>query len=44
MSISTPTLMVNNPLQMGPQQDQQQHPPPQILPADQHANSPIRHN
>ena len=28
MSISTPTLMVNNPLQTGPQQGQQQHPPP----------------
>ena len=44
MSMSTPTLMVNNPLQTGPQQGQQQHPPPQIPPANQHANSPIRHN
>ena len=44
MSISTPTLMVNNPLQTGPQQGQQQHPPPQIPPANQHKNSPIRHN
>ena len=44
MSISTPTLMVNNPLQTGPQQGQQQHPPPQIPPASQPANSPIRHN
>ena len=26
MGISTPTLMVNNQLQMGPQQGQQQHP------------------
>ena len=42
MSISTPTLMVNKPLQTGPQQDQQQHAPPQI--PNQPANSPIRHN
>ena len=28
MSISTPMLMVNNPLPSGPQQGQQQHPPP----------------
>ena len=44
MSISTPMLMVNNPLQTGPQQGQQQHPPPQILPPNQLANSPKRHN
>ena len=44
MGISTPTLMVNNQLQMGPQQGQQQHPSPQIPPVNQHANSPIRHN
>ena len=44
MDISTPTLMVNNPLQMGPQQGQQQHPSPQIPPVNQNANSPIRHN
>ena len=44
MSISTPTLMANNPLQTGPQQGQQQHPPPQIPPANQSANFPIRHN
>ena len=44
MGISTPTLMVNNQLQMGPQQGQQQHPSPQIPPENQHANSPIRHN
>ena len=44
MSISTLTLMVNNLLQTGPQQGQQQHPSPQIPPANQHANSPIRHN
>ena len=44
MSISTPTLMVNNPLQPGPQQGQQQHPPPQIPPPNQPAKSPIRHN
>ena len=37
-------LMVNNPLQTGPQQGQQQHPPPQLLPPNQPANSPIRHN
>ena len=44
MGISTPTLMVNNPLQMGPQQGQQQHPSPQIPPTNQHVNSPRRHN
>ena len=44
MSISTPTLMVNNPLQSGPQQGQQQHQPPQIPPQNWPANSPIRHN
>ena len=32
--------MVNKPLQSGPQQGKQQHPPPQIHPT----NSPIRHN
>ena len=32
--------MVNNQLQMGPQQGQQQHPSP----VSQHASSPIRHN
>ena len=36
--------MVNNQLQMGPQQGQQQHPSPQIPPVSQHTNSPIRHN
>ena len=44
MSISTPMLMINNPLQTGPQQGQQQHPPPQIPPPNQPTNSPIRHN
>ena len=44
MGISTPTLMVNNQLQMGPQQGQQQHQSPQIPSVNQHANSPIRHN
>ena len=44
MSISTPSLMVNSPLQTGPQQGQQQHSPPKIPPANQPANSPIRHN
>ena len=44
MSMSTPTLMVNNPLQSGPQQGQQQHPPPPIPPPNQPINSPIRHN
>ena len=44
MSISTPMLMVNNPLQSGPQQGQQQHPSPQVPPQNQPANSPIRHN
>ena len=43
VAISTLTLMVNNQLQMGPQQGQQQHPSPQIPPVSQHANSPIRH-
>ena len=36
--------MVNNPLQSGPQQGQQWHPPPQIPPPNQLTNSPIRHN
>ena len=44
MGISTPTLMVKNPLQTGPQQGKQQHPLPQIPPANQHANPPIRHD
>ena len=44
VGISTPTLMINNKLQMGPQQGQQQHPTPQIPPVSQQANSPIRHN
>ena len=44
VGISTPTLMVNNQLQMGPQQGQQQHPSPQIPSVSQHTNSPIRHN
>ena len=44
MGISTPTLMVNNQLQMDPQQGQQEHPSPQIPPVNQHASSPIRHN
>ena len=44
MGISTPTLMVNNPLQTGPQQSQQQHPSPQSPPANQHINPPIRHD
>ena len=45
MNISTPTLMVNNSLQLGPQQgNQQQHLPPQIPPTNQPTNSPIRHN
>ena len=44
MSISTPTLMVNNPLQSGPQLSKQQHLPPQIPPPNQPTNSPIRHN
>ena len=44
VGISTPTLMVNNQLQMGPQQGQQQHPSPQIPPVSQQANSLIRHN
>ena len=39
VGISTPTLMVNNQLQMGPQQGQQEIPP-----VSQHANSPIKHN
>ena len=42
--ISTPTLMINNQLQMGPQQGQQWHPSPQAPPVSQQANSPIRHN
>ena len=44
VGIPTPTLMVNNQLQTGPQQGQQQHPSPQIPPVSQQANSPIRHN
>ena len=44
MDISTPTLMINNQLQMGTQQGQQQHPSSQIPPVNQYANSPIRHN
>ena len=36
--------MVNDQLQMGPQQGQQQHPSPPIPPVSQQANSPIRHN
>ena len=44
VGISTPTLMVNNQLQTGPQQGQQQHLSPQIPPVSQHTNSPIRHN
>ena len=44
VGISTPTLMVNNQLQTGPQQGQQQHPSPQTPPVSQHTNSPIRHN
>ena len=45
MNISTPTLMVNNPLQSGPQQGkQQQHLPPQIPPPICPTNSPIRHS
>ena len=39
MNMSIPIPMVNNPLQSGPQQGQQQHPPP-----NQPADSPIRHN
>ena len=41
MNMSTPRLMVNNPLQSGPQQGKQQHPPP---PPIHPANYPIRHN
>ena len=41
MNTSTPMLMVNNPLQSGPQQGKQQHPPP---PPIHPTNSPIRHN
>ena len=44
MGISTPTLMINNQIQTGPQQGQQQHPSPQIPPVNQHTNSPTRHN
>ena len=36
VGISTPTLMVNNQLQTGLQQDQQQHPSPCIPPVSQH--------
>ena len=42
VGISTPTLMVNNqPLQTGPQ-GQQQQPSPQVPPVSQQANSPVR--
>ena len=41
VNMSTPTLMVNNPLQPGPQQGKQQHPPP---PPNHPTSSPIRHN
>ena len=44
VGISTLTLMVNNQLQTGPQQGQQQYPSPQIPPVSQDANSPIRQN
>ena len=44
VGISTTTLMVNNQLQTGPQQGQQQHPSPQIPQVSQHSNSPIRQN
>ena len=40
MNMSTPTLMVNNPLQPGPQQGKQQHPPPPPT----HPTNSIRHN
>ena len=43
VGISTPTLTVNNQLQMGPQ-GQQQQPSPQVPPVSQQANSPIRHH
>ena len=43
VGISTPTLMVNNQLQMGPQ-GQQQHPSPQVPPVSQQANSPKGHH
>ena len=43
VGISTPTLMVNNQLQTGPQ-GQQQQPSPQVPPVSQQANSPIRHH
>ena len=42
VGLSTPTLMVNNqPLQTGPQ-GQQQQPSPQVPPVSQQANSPVR--
>ena len=44
MNVSTPTLMVNNPPPTNPQQGQQQHPHPQIPPANHPANSLIMHN
>ena len=44
MNMSTPTLMVNNPLQSDPQQGQQQHPRPQMPPTNWSTNSPIRQN
>ena len=43
VGISTPTLMVNNQLQTGPQ-CQQWHPSPQAPPVSQQENSPIRHH
>ena len=44
LGVSTPTLMVNNqPLQTGPQ-GQQQQPSPQVPPVSQHTNSPVRPN
>ena len=44
VGISIPILMVNNQLQTGPQQGQQQYSSPQVPPVSQQANSPIRHN
>ena len=44
VGISIPNLMLDNQLQMGPHQGQQQHPSPQIPPVSQHTNSPIGHN
>ena len=43
VGISTPTLMVNNqPLQTGPQGQQQKQPSPEVPAVSQQANSPIR--